>query len=84
MSSRIQAILFRSARSATRPMPSGRGSELAGAGPVEVTAVSGVNGELYRVRIGPLPNASRPSAPSSRRSMPATSDARLVVAQGIL
>jgi rare lipoprotein A len=58
--------------------------ELAGAGPVEVTPVSGINGQLYRVRIGPLTSASRAERALEQAVSAGHLDARLVVAQGIL
>jgi cell division protein FtsN len=57
---------------------------LAGAGPVEVTPVSGINGQLYRVRIGPLTSASRAERALEQAVSAGHLDARLVVAQGIL
>jgi cell division protein FtsN len=58
--------------------------ELAGAGPVEITPVSGINGELYRVRIGPLKSASRAERALEQAVSAGHLDARLVVAQGML
>jgi rare lipoprotein A len=59
-------------------------TELAGAGPVEITPVSGINGELYRVRIGPLTSASRAERALEQAVSAGHLDARLVVAQGML
>ena len=58
--------------------------ELEGAGPVEITAVSGLNGQLYRVRIGPLPDATRAERALEQAVNAGHSDARLVMAQGNL
>jgi rare lipoprotein A len=58
--------------------------ELAGSGPVVITAVSGSTGQLYRVRIGPLPDASQARRALQDAVNAGHSDAKLVAAQGIL
>lgn len=60
------------------------GAELAGSGPVVITAVSGSAGQLYRVRIGPLQDASQAQRALQDAVNAGHSDARLVIAQGIL
>ena len=59
-------------------------AELAGSGPVVVTAVSGATGQLYRVRIGPLPDASKAQRALKDAVNAGHSDARVVTDQGIL
>jgi rare lipoprotein A len=59
-------------------------SELSGAGPVVITAVSGAAGKIYRVRIGPLPDESQAQRALQNAVNAGHSDARLVVEQGIL
>jgi rare lipoprotein A len=58
--------------------------ELAGSGPVVITAVSGAAGELYRVRIGPLPDATQAQRALQDAVNAGHSDAKLVTAQGVL
>lgn len=60
------------------------GAALAGSGPIVITAVSGSTGQLYRVRIGPLPDASQAQRALQDAVNAGHSDARLVTAQGIL
>lgn len=58
--------------------------ELSGAGPVVITPVSGAGGQLYRVRIGPLPDESQAQRALQDAVNAGHSDARVVAAQGIL
>lgn len=59
-------------------------AELSGAGPVVITAVSGASGQLYRVRIGPLQDESQAQRALQDAVNAGHSDARVVMAQGIL
>ncbi len=59
-------------------------AELAGSGPVVITAVSGSTGQIYRVRIGPLPDASQAQRALQDAVNAGHSDAKLVSVQGIL
>jgi rare lipoprotein A len=59
-------------------------AELADSGPVVVTAVSGATGQLYRVRIGPLSDASQANRALQDAVNAGHSDARVVTAQEIL
>lgn len=59
-------------------------AELADSGPVVITAVSGSTGQLYRVRIGPLSDASKAQRALEDAVNAGHSDARVVTDQGIL
>jgi rare lipoprotein A len=59
-------------------------AELSGSGPIVITAVSGAAGQLYRVRIGPLPDASQAQRALQDAVNAGHSDARVVTAQGML
>lgn len=59
-------------------------TELAASGPVVITAVSGATGQLYRVRIGPLPDASQAQRALQDAVNAGHSDAKVVTIRGIL
>lgn len=75
----VQVGSFRDPENAERTR-----AELSDAGPVVITAVSGATGQLYRVRIGPLPDESQAQRALQDAVNAGHSDARLVMAQGIL
>jgi rare lipoprotein A len=56
-------------------------AELSGSGPVIITAVSGAGGQLYRVRIGPLSDASQAQRALQDAVNAGHSDAKLITAQ---
>jgi rare lipoprotein A len=56
-------------------------AELANTGPVIITPVSGVGGQLYRVRIGPLPSESQAQRALEEAVNAGHDDARVVVTQ---